>query len=302
MRKLRPTVEGAFLAALTVVLYLSSVYLPLFGFFLSFFCPLPVLFLVVRWDLRTGTLAAGVATLLVAFTGLIPALICISYTLIGIFLGYAIKRKYSFFEVIGFGSLVSLLSKIALIGFALLITGINPIVENLQIMEEAFQRTSQVFGGIGEENFQQIVTLINLALPAILVVASILDTTINFFLGSWVGKKIGIPFPEYPAFRNWKFPVSVFWMFILSWMFVLFGGETIYGRIGLNLQIVTQSLFIVQGVAIVYYFLSRYIQSRGVKIIILLFVVFQPIFSTILSWLGVLDTWFDFRKMSSPKG
>ena len=85
-------------------------------------------------------------------------------------------------------------------------------------------------------------------------------------------------------------------------MFVLFGGETIYGRIGLNLQIVTQSLFIVQGVAIVYYFLSRYIQSRGVKIIILLFVVFQPIFSTILSWLGVLDTWFDFRKMSSPKG
>ena len=33
MRKLRPTVEGAFLAALTVVLYLSSVYLPLFGFF-----------------------------------------------------------------------------------------------------------------------------------------------------------------------------------------------------------------------------------------------------------------------------
>lgn len=169
------------MAALTVVLYLSSVYLPLFGFFLSFFCPLPVLFLVVRWDLRTGALAAGVATLLVAFTGLIPALICISYTLIGIFLGYAIKRKYSFFEVIGFGSLVSLLSKIALIGFALLITGINPIVENLQIMEEAFQRTSQVFGGIGEENFQQIVTLINLALPAILVVASILDTTINFF-------------------------------------------------------------------------------------------------------------------------
>jgi uncharacterized protein YybS (DUF2232 family) len=91
-------------------------------------------------------------------------------------------------------------------------------------------------------------------------------------------------------------------MFVLSWVFVLFGGETIYGRIGLNLQIVTQSLFIVQGVAIVYYFLSRYIQSRGVKIIILLFVVFQPILSTILSWLGVLDTWFDFRKMSSPKG
>ena len=301
MKELRPTVEGAFLAALTVVLYLSSVYLPLFGFFLSFFCPLPVLFLVIRWDLRTGILAAGVATLLVAFTGFIPALICVSYTLIGIFLGHAIKRKYSFFEVIGFGSVVSLLSKIALIGFALLITGINPINENLQIMKEAFQKTSQMFGGYGEENLQQLIALINLALPAILVVASILDTTINFFLGSWVGKKIGMPFPQFPAFQNWKFPVSVFWMFILSWVFVLFGGETLYGRIGLNLQIVTQSLFIVQGIAILYYFLNRYIQSRAVKMVILLFVVFQPILSTILSWLGVLDTWFDFRKIGAQK-
>ena len=298
MRKLRPTVEGAFLAALTVILYLSTVYIPLFGFFLSFFCPLPVLFLVIRWDLRTGFLAAGVATLIVAFTGLIPALICVSYTLVGVFLGYAIKKKYSFFEVIGFGSVVSLLSKLTLIGLALFLTGKNPITENLQIMEEAFQKTSQIFGNMGGENFKQILNLLNLALPAILVVASIFDTSLNFFLGRWVGKRIGIGFPDYPAFRNWRFPVSVFWMFILSWVFVLFGGNTVYGKIGLNLQIVTQSLFIVQGMAIAYFFLSRYIASRAMKIFILVFIVFQPVLSTILSWLGVIDTWFDFRKLN----
>ena len=264
MKKLKPTVEGAFLAALTVILYLSSIYIPLFGIFLSFFCPLPVLFLVIRWDVRTGFLAALVATLLVAFTGLIPALICVSYTMIGLFLGYTIKKKYTFFEVIGFGSLVSVLSKIILIGFALLITGKNPLTENLQIMEETFQKTSQIFGNVGGENFKQIINLIHLALPAILVVASIFDTSLNFFLGRWVGKRIGMPFPEYPPFRNWRFPTSVFWMFILSWILVLLGGETIYGKIGLNLQIVTQALFIIQGVAIVYFFLSRYIQCRGI--------------------------------------
>jgi len=301
MKKLRPTVEGAFLAALTVILYLSSVYIPLFGFFLSFFCPLPVLFLVIRWDLRTGLLAAGVATLIVAFTGLIPALLCISYTLIGVFLGYAIKKRYSFFEVIGFGSVVSLLSKLALIGMALALTGKNPITENLQIMEEAFQKTSQMFGNLGEDTFKQVLNMVSLALPAILVVASVFDTTLNFFLGKWVGKRIGITFPEYPAFRNWRFPVSVFWMFILSWVFVLFGGNTVFGKIGLNLQIVTQTLFIVQGVAIVYFFLSSYIQSRVIKIAILLFIVFQPLLSSILSWVGVLDTWFDFRKINVRK-
>ena len=90
-------------------------------------------------------------------------------------------------------------------------------------------------------------------------------------------------------------------MFILSWMFVLFGGKP-FTEESVSTYRFNPISFYRSGSAIVYYFLSRYIQSRGVKIIILLFVVFQPIFSTILSWLGVLDTWFDFRKMSSPKG
>ncbi|MCX6091191.1 MAG: YybS family protein [Candidatus Atribacteria bacterium] len=300
MRKLRPTVEGAFLAALTVILYLSSIYIPVLGFVLSFVCPLPVLFLVIRWDLRTGLLASGVATLIVlAFSGLLQALVCfVGFSLIGLGMGYLIKKERSSFEVISLGSVVSVLSKLALIGIALLLTGKNPITENLRVMEETFQKTAQMLGGMGDGNFQKILNLLTIALPAILILASLFDTVLNFFLGKWVGKRIGIVFPVFPPFGSWRFPVSVFWMFVLSWAFVLLGGTSILGTIGLNLQMVTQTLFLVQGVSVAYFFLGKYVKSKPGVIVILLFVVFQPLFSSIISWIGVIDTWFDFRKLN----
>ncbi len=62
MRQARSTVEGAFLAALTVIFYLSSIYIPVLGFLLSFLCPLPIMFLTIRWDMKAGLLAALVAS------------------------------------------------------------------------------------------------------------------------------------------------------------------------------------------------------------------------------------------------
>jgi uncharacterized protein YybS (DUF2232 family) len=58
-------------------------------------------------------------------------------------------------------------------------------------------------------------------------------------------------------------------------------------------------LFLVHGLSLVYYFLSRYIRSRTLKVVILFFLFLQPVFSTLLSWLGVFDVWFDFRKLHS---
>lgn len=306
MRSLRPSVEGALLAAIAVVLYLASVYIPVLGFLLTFLCPLPVMFLVIRWNLRTGLLASVVATAIVfAFAGVMQALISfVGFSLVGMAMGALVKRGKPFFEVIALSAGVSILSKLALIGLAMALTGIHPITTNIAIMEEAYERASQWLGGAGEENFQNLLNLIQMALPAILIIASILDTALNFFLGKWVGKKIGVSFPESPAFDQWRFPRSVFWMFALSWILVLFGGTEGVGRVGVNLQMVTQTLFLVQGLSLAYFFLKKYIPSRVVSIGLLVFVVFQPILTFVVSWAGILDTWLDLRKIEKkpPSG
>ncbi|NSW76785.1 MAG: YybS family protein [Candidatus Atribacteria bacterium] len=301
MRKIQPTVEGAFLAALTVIFYLSSIYIPVLGIILSFLCPLPVMFLVIRWNWKVGFLTSLVASFVVfAFAGVTQALTCLlGFTLLGIVMGVTIKKGWSSFEVIAWNTVVSLLSKLALVGVALLLLGKNPLTENIALMEEALHSVSRMFRSVGEMNIQSIIDFMKMALPAVLIIASLFDTTLNFLLGRLVGQRIGVRFPEIAAFGQWQMPRSVFWAFVLSWLFLFIGSNTFLGKIGVNLQIVTQMLFLVHGLSLVYYFLSRYIRSRVLKIVILFFLLFQPVFSTLLSWLGVFDVWFDFRKLRS---
>jgi len=301
MRNVRSTVEGAFFAALTVILYLASIYLPVLGVLVSFLCPLPVMFLVIRWDARLGILASCVASLLVfALAGLLQAVTCLlGFSLLGIAMGLTVKRGYDFPEIILINTLVSLLSKFALLGVALLATGKNPLTENLLLLEETVRKApwvSQNLHGAGD-----FASLVKLVMPALLIVASLFDTGCNFLLGRWIGKRIGITFPDVPPFSEWRLPRSVFWAFALGWVFVLFGGTSLFGRIGVNVQVVTQLLFLLEGLSLVYYFLGKYIHSRAVRVAILVFLLLQPLFSFLLSWLGVFDVFFDFRKLSSKR-
>ncbi|MDK2896183.1 MAG: hypothetical protein PWP04_303 [Candidatus Atribacteria bacterium] len=286
------------MAALTVILYLSSIYIPFFGFLLSFLCPIPVMFLVIRWDLKTGLLAAGVASLVVfAFAGILQALVCLlGFSFLGVIMGLAIKRGLEWLEVIAWGTMISLLSKVALMGLALLLIGENPVAQSIAIMEDVLNQNSKFLGDVGEEGVKMLIQVIRLSLPGILIVASLFDTVLNFILGSWVGKKIDILFPEIPPFSLWRLPRSVAWVFILGWILVIFGGVTFWGQVGLNVQIVTQTLFLVQGASVIYFFLDKRIASQILKVIIVLFLAIQPLFSTLIAWVGVFDTWFDFRK------
>lgn len=301
MRKVQPTVEGAFLAALTVIFYLSSLYIPFLGVFLSFLCPLPVMFLVIRWDWKTGLLASLVASSVVfAFAGIVQALTCLlGFTLLGITMGLTVRKGWSSLEIIAWNAVVSLLSKLTLVGIAIILVGKNPLLENITIMEEALENVTRILRNMGEINVQSLVDFMKLALPAFFILASLLDTTLNFFLGRLLGQKLRISFPEVASFEQWQMPRSVFWAFVLSWFLVLMGGSTFLGKVGVNLQIVTQVLFLVHGLSLVYYFLGRYIRSRVLKGVILIFLLFQPFFSTLLSWLGIFDVWFDFRKIRS---
>ncbi len=301
MRSVRPTVEGAFLAALTVILYLASIYIPILGILVSFLCPLPVMFLVIRWNARVGILASCVASILVfALAGFMQAVTClVGFSLLGITMGVMVKKRYALPEILVLNTGVSLLSKLALIGVALIAVGKNPLVENIRFLEETLQRTPWVSGNL--PNVESFVELVQLVLPALLVVASLFDTVCNFLLGQWVGKRIGFSFPDVPPFSEWQLPKSVFWAFVLGWVFVLLGNSSILGRIGINLQLVTQLLFLFQGLSLVYYFLGRYIRSKAIRTGILVFLLFQPLLSSLLSWLGVFDVFFDFRRLGTKR-
>ncbi len=203
MRQARSTVEGAFLAALTVIFYLSSIYIPVLGFLLSFLCPLPIMFLTIRWDMKAGLLAALVASFIVfIFAGAISALTCfVGFTFLGLIMGLTIKRGYNFIEVMGINTLVSISSKLLLIGLVFLIMGQNPLSETLSFLEEGLKKGLSFFPQEGGIDVEMIASFIHMVLPAAVFIASLFDTVLNFLLGSWIGKRLILNF-SLSSFEN----------------------------------------------------------------------------------------------------
>ena len=100
MKERMPTksiVEGAFLSAITALLFLASLYIPLLGTLISFLCPLPLIILCLRHDIKIALLALFVSFIMVTllagpFQGLIAVF---GFGLLGIALGVTIKKAVS---------------------------------------------------------------------------------------------------------------------------------------------------------------------------------------------------------------
>jgi len=107
-----------------------------------------------------------------------------------------------------------------------------------------------------------------------------------------------------PDFSFWQMPWPLAYGFIFGLVGLLFSERFgiyslhAYG-VGLSLLLVFGVLYFVQGLSIIKFFVDKQgfgpIAKAGALIA---GVVFQLVFQG-LSWLGLFDTWFDFRKLAS---
>ena len=207
------------------------------------------MFLTIRWDMKAGLLAALVASFIVfIFAGAISALTCfVGFTFLGLIMGLTIKRGYNFIEVIGINTLVSISSKLLLIGLVFLIMGQNPLSETLSFSEEGLKKGLSFFPQEGGIDVEMIASFIHMVLPAAVFIASLFDTVLNFLLGSWIGKRLDIKFPPFPPFENLQLPRSIFGLLLWDG-FRSVWRSYFWGKIGLNLRMVTQVLFSSRGI------------------------------------------------------
>ena len=96
-------------------------------------------------------------------------------------MGLTIKRGYNFIEVIGINTLVSISSKLLLIGLVFLIM-VKTLFQKLCLFRRRFEKGLSFFlregGGIDVE---MIASFIHMVLPAAVFIASLFDTVLNFY-------------------------------------------------------------------------------------------------------------------------
>lgn len=308
----RALVEGAMLAALLVVLYVLDLYTRV----LVYVFPVPVAILVVRHDVRTGILATVAASL--AVSGIVGAAAGVSLAvwvgLIGVTLGYCLANGFRPFPTLALTSIAVLLAMLATFaaGFVLGDISYQEIARNVtQAVTQARESTLDRLEMLrlpqkdieaGMAQFDAMVEMLKLTFPVAILGSAIVISAIAHSVSRWALAKLGYKVPAVPRFSRWRITWPWAWGFILGALLALLGGQLNSREmlfLGSNLVTFFFYLFIVQGLAVAWFYIEKYNLGRAGKWAVVLLLLVVPFASPAISYLGLFDSWFDFRKVES---
>ncbi|MEW5767916.1 MAG: DUF2232 domain-containing protein [bacterium] len=147
---------------------------------------------------------------------------------------------------------------------------------------------------------RMITTAFHLA-PALLLLISVFYAWLFYELIKLILKKGGYALPKWPTFSLWRVPDTFVWGFIVGWGGMLVGeykGIELLYLTGLNLRYIFQFIYLLIGLSIVAFYLKKYKVSpfmQAPAYLLLILFTYPPTF------LGVADTWFDFRKLEEKQ-
>lgn len=310
-RSTRSLVEAAFLAALTVVFCLATIYLPVMGLFTSFFWPVPIVLLGVRHDLRLSVLATVVAGIIVAIlAGPLTAIsMFLGLGVLGLVLGTAMQRRAAPLRVIGIGAIALLVSMILLFALSLFVMGINPMESYFSLYQDSMESTMNLYRRMGisgdalkqmETMMTQSMTMMRYLLPMAMVAGSVVLALLNFLLSRSILARLGVTYPGFPPFANWTWPKSTALGYLAGAVFLVAGnytGQEVLKHIGLNVQAIFHLVLLVQGLAVAWHFMENYSVPKALRVLVATLTFFTPLFGQALFFVGLFDLFFDFRRL-----
>jgi uncharacterized protein YybS (DUF2232 family) len=308
----RALANSALATALSVIIAIIGLFVPLLSF-ASLLWPVPIIIIIKRYGMRYGIYSTVASGLIVGMVSepLYAVYVIFGFGAVGLAIGFGVVRDYSASKTIIVASLASLASKVLLIFAATEIMGVNPIEVQLETMKKAFEFSTEFYNNIGIDKAEDIknmfmgsLDLIKITLPAILIFASALDSFLNYTVARVVLKRFKLYLKPFPPFGEWRFPSNVSFGFLLLVALTFIGGY--FGLqntqvIMSNIFLLFNLVFLIQGLSLVYYFLTSKGIGKAIKIILLVIIAFNQMFALITVFAGLLDVIFDFRKLNKAK-
>ena len=138
-------------------------------------------------------------------------------------------------------------------------------------------------------------------LPALLISALLGTVWLNLALGNWLLQKMTPGITPWPEFKEWKVPDPFVWLVIFSGAFFLLLPQPL-SILGINGLIVCSTVYFFQGLAIAASLLNRWSVPALLRVLIYALIFIQTYGIILLSFLGLLDVWADFRKLNQQAG
>ncbi|MCR4430307.1 MAG: YybS family protein [Tepidanaerobacteraceae bacterium] len=305
----RSTVEGAMLSAITIIISLIALYVPVLGVFASLIWPVPIIILGIRHGERTSILATAVAGIAVAMLqGPVQSFnVVLGFGLLGVVMGWAIRKKFSPYRVLLIGGAASLLSEVALIVTTIYLMGFNPMKMELSAMKDSIDMVGNMYRNMGAspemikqiaESYGKILDIFTLAIPALLVLSSIVSAFLNYQVTKLILSRLGQKLEDFTPFWLWRLPEYTVFFFLLGVLLNLleyYWPVGVLKSIGINLQLIFGFAFIIEGFSLAAYYMGRFNVAKILRVLFVLLVFFNPLVSQIVMWAGMFDILFNFR-------
>lgn len=138
--------------------------------------------------------------------------------------------------------------------------------------------------------------------PGLYASITLLLVVANYFATKIFLLKMGYPLPDLTPFNTFMFPEYLVWGFIISAgilasTLVSLVQAPIVNTIGLNLTLLFTTFYLVQGLAILFFWGQRSRLPLILKWMGFILLIIQPFFLLLIAGSGLFDIWFDFRKI-----
>jgi uncharacterized protein YybS (DUF2232 family) len=305
--------------AATVIMGLCIALVPVLPALIFPFLALPVALVVVRLALGPG-LAVAVATGLLVYVGVGPgpaALIFLLVAGIGLLLGESLRRDWSFARTFASTALGALVAFVVWGLFIWLVLGVHygsvkkaayDAIEGVATQYQAWGMSAASTGPVTSQ-MKSLVDIVPYLAPGLAVMAALLLAACS----------LGLAYRIFPRLRE---KVRVPWSlsrFRLHWgvayvsiaglaMILVSRGDAAWRTVlmysGIDLLLVSQTLFFVQGLAVVHWFVVYRRVGRGGRVALYVAAFLAQALFQLTGILGLFDTWIDYRKrfaLKSPR-
>lgn len=293
---------------LTVIVLGLLALAPFLGLLVAPFLALPMSAISVRWGLAK-TLQALVLGLMISLplfgTSVLPMLILIAF-IAGLFQLAQKNTNHLVNYLIATATIVFIVLLVLFFQYqsknAMLPASVSNVFE--QTINEINKTTldinlpaKDVKSALKEMN--SVLDQMKIMLPSLYGIGLLSFLIINLVLTRIAAGKLGNKDYVFESFRNW----DIHWVF--SWGFVLGIAAQLFSNrlpgpfqmVGMNLAAFFTIIFIIQGIAVgTFYFTKWKVSPYGKAVALISFVIAPPILN-IMSWIGLFDIWFNYRKL-----
>lgn len=312
----KAVIEAGLISALIVIIMLLNVYMPIFLVFGTFILPVPVTVLYIRQNYKITLGAVLVSAILIAmlYDPISALTSSILFGSTGITLGYCVKHDKKFSTTILLLAIASAISVI--INFVVFSSLVNKegviglVNQNIKMLNESLNMSKDLYGkmGVPSEQFAQIEKSFSIfttdfilkLMPAALVIMSFSSAYFNYIITKSILKKLRYNIKDVKPFNEIYINTRVGTIVVLSLIVGILLSKnkiTIGEYITSSSQIILQLIFVLDGLAVAWYYLkNKFNMSKMIIVLILIFTATSQI-SIIYMYLGFIDMIVDFRKL-----